>query len=86
MNKNENVECQNPFDGGVCQVCKNFSEKDGCCMFRPNWGDRPGEIDEKQPYLSAENVKVCRKYEYSLDFDRIFKILKEYKKQKEIKK
>lgn len=79
-------EKESPFESGVCYACLNFDEKGETCLIRPNWGDRIGEVDKEQPCVSCRNVKLCHRGEYILDYDKIFRILKEYKDQKEKKK
>ena len=78
-------EKENPFDSGVCCACLNFGEKNESCLIRPNWGDCIGQVDKEQPCVPCKNVKVCHRGEYLLDYDKIFRILKEYKEQKEKK-
>ena len=78
-------EKENPFESGVCYACLNFDEKGETCLIRPTWGDRLGQVDKDQSCVSCKNVKVCHRGEYLLDYDKIFRILKEYKEQKEKK-
>lgn len=75
-------EKESPFESGVCYACLNFDERSESCLIRPNWGDSIGRVDKDQPCVPCKNVKRCHRGEYLLDYDKIFRILKEYKEMK----
>ena len=68
-----------PCDNKVCQFCVNAQNKNGIlyCPLRANYTDIRGNIDKNQPYLEASKIKVCEVWQYSLDWEKIFKELKE---------
>ena len=75
----KNRDVARPYENRVCHVCK-LRQPFGdtfMCPLHVNWGDWPGKVNDDQPYVLCEDIETCHHWEYDLDLEEIFTLLKE---------